>query len=684
MSTAHLLSLTAVVIFSFLVSLTSGERTSDHFFNVPKVPQLISMLMYDSNLSGNPNEDRTHLSELLPAASPNFGLSTEENEFDNTLDDFMDDTNGVDDDDDDDAVEVDKVRLGNIVSKVIIQSRRLCSVGLGYVVERTNGYLTRIVLLIGYIVYLVASLIYRFDDEGSHRLLGFTLLGAVIMTRRTTISACRWIFRKVTGIEKPSPRLQGRLETVRYFTRWLMYGGVTGVMAWILIDKAITEPRNLSSVPGLIIIVLVCLMFSTKPDKINYHTVYWGLGLQFIFSLLVLKWEFGKNAIVWLQSRLDEFFENSVVGSKFLFGDDFADHYIMFGALPLLFFTNGVLTLLYYLGAMQLLIKVIGNFLTFVLETSGIESMAVAAGIFMEGVTSLTAFRPYLVTLSKSQMFLVITSCFSSIGGAYLAVLSKMGVSVEFIIGAMLVSAPATFTVCKLMVPETKDLTKGGRDEAVSKIGDEEKGKYSNGLDAMQTGALNMLSVVGNIAVSAFTLICFIEWINQTLIWFGDRIGENGLSMEFIASYILFPISVAMGVELQDCRRVAMLNGYRVASSNIVAFFKLTEMRENRMIFEDYMLKTNGTGNVTYVNDDIILNDWSKTLHLGFISLRSEAITTYFLCGFSSFLSVAIHLGMMSAYVPNRKKWLTKMAPAAFVAGNLANIMTGCFACIFY
>jgi pyrimidine nucleoside transport protein len=458
---------------------------------------------------------------------------------------------------------------------------------------------------------------------------------------------------------------------------------VAAVMAWIIIDKAIHEPRNLTSLPGIIIIMVLCLLFSTKPDKINYHTVFWGLGLQFIFCLLVLKWQFGKDAVVWLQTRLDEFFDNSAAGSKFLFGDNYADHYIMFGALPLLFFTNGILTLLYYLGAMQLLIKVIGNFLTFVLDTSGIESMAVAAGIFMEGVTSLTAFRPYLGTLSRSQMFLVVTSCFSSIGGAYLAVLSKMGVSVEFIIGAMLVSAPATFTVCKLIVPETRDFKKG-ESSAVSKIGDEEMGKYSSGMDAMQTGALNMLSVVGNIAVSAFSLICFIEWANHTMIWFGDRIGVDGLSMEFIASYLLYPISLLMGIEMEDCRRVGMLNGYRVVSSNIVAFFKLTEMRDNRIKYLDYMLQTNGTGNVTYHNDDIILNDWGVTLPLGFVSIRSEAIMTYCLCGFSSFLSVAIHLGMMAAFVPQRKKWFSEMAPAAFLAGNLANIMTGCFACIFY
>ncbi|BFZ14604.1 hypothetical protein BsWGS_17643 [Bradybaena similaris] len=592
-----------------------------------------------------------------------------------------DEENWTESEDEEDPVE--KMKSGNIIAKFVLGVRRGLSVVVTCILEKTNGYFTTVIFLMAYLAYFIASLIYRFDDEGSHRLLAFTILAIIIKTRSITFGGCRRLVRKVIGSEKKSARFQERFATARFFSRWLLYGGVAAVMAWVIIEKAMTDPQNLSSIPGLVIIMFVCLMFSTKPEKINWHTIYWGLGLQFILALLVLKWSTGKQAIVWVQSRLDEFFENSAAGSKFLFGDDYEEHYITFGALPLLFFTNGILTLLYYLGAMQLLIKVIGNFLTFVLDTTGIESMAVAAGIFMEGITSLTAFRIYLKTLSKSQMFLVVTSCLSSLGGAYLAVLSKMGVSVEFIIGAMLVSAPATFTVCKLMIPESRDLNKKS-DEAIKKIGDEEKGQYSNAMDAMQTGALNMLGVVGNIAVSCFTLISVIEWVNSTTVWFGDRIGVQGLTMEFIASYLLYPISVGMGVELQDCRKVAMLNGYRVVSSNIVAFFKLTQMRENRIKFEDYMLKTNGTGNVTYINDDIILEDWGETLPLGYISLRSEAISTYFLCGFSSFLSVAIHLGMMAAFVPKRKAWFTRVAPAAFVAGNLANIMTGCFACIFY
>ncbi|CAG5121352.1 unnamed protein product [Candidula unifasciata] len=665
--------------------MTKGVGESDHELRAPadngvrQAAEIVSN-SFTNDVSDRPSGSKrsTHLSQQEPDKDPVVEIEMHSLLPKPSPDD---DDNWTDSEDEEDYTQ--KVQSANIIAKIVLGFRRGLSLTISCIIEKTNGHLFTVIFLLAYLAYFIAALIYRFDDEGSHRLLGFTIVGVIIKTRTFIYNSCERLVRKVVGTEKTSARFQERLATARFFSRWLLYGGVAAVMAWVIIEKAMTDPRNLSSLPGILVILLVCLMFSTKPEKINWHTIYWGLGLQFILALLVLKWSFGKQAILWVQSRLDEFFENAAAGSKFLFGDSYQDHYITFGALPLLFFTNGVLTLLYYLGAMQLIIKVIGNFLTFVLDTTGIESMAVAAGIFMEGITSLTAFRPYLRTLSKSQMFLVVTSCFSSLGGAYLAVLSKMGVSVEFIIGAMLVSAPATFTVCKLMIPESRAVNKKN-DEAIKKIGEEEKGQYSNAMDAMQTGALIMLSVVGNIAVSCFTLISVIEWVNSTTVWFGDRIGVEGLTMEFIASYLLYPISVGMGVELADCRRVAMLNGYRVVSSNIVAFFKLTEMRDNRIKFEDYMLKTNGTGNVTYINDDIILEDWGETLHLGYLSLRSEAITTYFLCGFSSFLSVAIHLGMMAAYVPNRKRWFTRVAPAGFIAGNLANIMTGCFACIFY
>ncbi|CAL1537906.1 unnamed protein product, partial [Lymnaea stagnalis] len=255
---------------------------------------------------------------------------------------------------------------------------------------------------------------HRFDDEGSHRLLGCTILGVVIATRSYIRYGFNVFLEKVTGSSSLTPVWKKRENTARFFLRWLMYGACTGVMVWVIVDKAIKEPNNLRSLPGIVIIMFICLCFSTAPNKVNYHTIFWSVGLQFLLSLFILNWKTGKDAIWWLQSRIDEFFHNSEDGSKLMFGQNYKEHYMIFGAMPLLFFTNGMMTLLYYCGVMQFIVTVFGNFLNFILDASPVESMVVAAGTFMEGFTALTAFRPYLKSLTKSQLFLVITSCFSS------------------------------------------------------------------------------------------------------------------------------------------------------------------------------------------------------------------------------------------------------------------------------
>ncbi|CAL1537915.1 unnamed protein product, partial [Lymnaea stagnalis] len=564
-----------------------------------------------------------------------------------------------------------------LLPRIIVSIRKFFLTCLTFVMKKTKGYLVTILLLVGYLAYFIAAMCYRFDDEGSRRLLGCTILGVVIAARSHIKRGFNVFLEKVTGSSSLTPVWKKRENTARFFLRWLMYGACTGVMVWVIVDKAIKEPNNLRSLPGIVIIMFICLCFSTAPNKVNYHTIFWSVGLQFLLSLFILNWKTGKDAIWWLQSRIDEFFDNSDGGSKFMFGQNYKEHFIIFGAMPLLLFTNGMMTLLYYCGVMQFIITVFGNFLNFILDTSPVESMAVAAGTFMEGITALTAFRPYLKSLTKSQLFLVITSCFSSIGSAFLAILAQMGVSIELIIGAMLISAPATFTICKLMFPETSKK----KHVKILDIGNEEKSKYVNWLDAFQEGSFAMLPVVGNIVVSGFTFVCLISWVNNTLAWFGDRVGIAKLSIELIFSYVLYPVPLAMGVAPEDCRRVAMLFGYRLGSTNIVAFFKLERARNNRLKYLDYMLKTGGNGTVTYVNDDVILDQWGVTLPLGFISERSEAIITYALCGLSGMLSVAIHLAMMGAFLPKRRKWLSEIAMAALVAGNLANCLTGCFAC---
>merc|ERR1719239_112897 len=336
--------------------------------------------------------------------------------------------------------------------------------------------------------------------------------------------------------------------------------------------------------------------------------------------------------------------------------------------------------MLYYLGAIQFMVRIVGKSIQFVLDTSPVESMGVAASIFLEGIVAILCLRPYLSRCSKSQLFTILTSIFSSLGGAYLAILASMGISLEYLIPAMVVSAPATFAVCKLMVPETK--WKSNSKDKTLEVDSLEAEQYTSLFDAFQTGAVTMLSLVGQIVVMAYAFFSYIAWFNATLAWFGDRVGIENLSVELITSYVLYPIAFCMGIHLQDCRNVAMLLGYRIGIVNFIAFLKLNALNANRAMFYQYLAETNGT--VTYTRDDIVLDQWNTTLVSGFISERSEVIITYCLCGFSSAFSVVVSTGIMVALVPNRRAWFSKVAVPCLIAGNLANCMTGCFASIFY
>ncbi|GFO09397.1 sodium/nucleoside cotransporter [Plakobranchus ocellatus] len=653
--------------------------------------------------------------------------------------DNAEETQAFDDQDLDDRDRKEQAwQEANILSRAIILLQRGLTKIYQLLIKLSQGYLWTAVFLIGFMIYLAFALRYEFGDEGSYRLVVCTVLAIIIFVwpyvKRFVVTTAKksygsdtlsdkhsnllqkvkFVFRwfgdegsyrlvvctvlaiiifvwpyvkrfvvttakKSYGSDTLSDKHSNLLQKVKFVFRWIMYFVMTGIMVYTLVDEAKEKPKNMRGLPGLFVFLLIALLFSSRPSKIKWHTIFWSVALQFVCAFAVLKWQRGKDAFIWLQDRFDEFFENTHRANFYIFGESWRDHLFVFGAMPLLWFSNAVFTVLYYLGAMQIIIGFIGTILKYVTGVSPLEAMSISAGIFMEGVTNLIVMRPFLSTMTKSQLFAVITGCMSSLGGGYLGLLAALGIPLEFIVPAMLVSAPATFAICKLMVPETLPETAVMQGECKDLCAEEKK-KYSNVFDALQTGAISMLVVCGNLLVIGHAFLSFITWINHTLEWFGDRVGVDGVSIEFISSYLLYPVALAMGVEAEDCRRVATMLGYRIGIYNILAFFELTTMKRNKMVWFKYMTATNFTGPVTHDGLDIKLNLWNVTLNNGFLSDRSEAIATYSLCGFSSAVTAMMLVSVVFAVAPKRKKWISGIALKALVAGNLANCMTGCFA----
>ncbi|XP_035825056.1 solute carrier family 28 member 3-like [Aplysia californica] len=545
-------------------------------------------------------------------------------------DDESDDDWLLDDEDDDD-------RRDNYLARGVIALQNGSRHSYEWLNKITRGYLVSFVLLCAYIGYFVTALCYEFGSEGSKRLVVCTIVGVLAVFSSAISRFIRTTAWRLYGAKELNAKHEHLLEKARFFLRWFLYGALVAAMVYCFIDEGREKPENLRSLPGLAVFILIPLLLSENPGRINWHTVIWGIGLQFLSAVFVLRWETGRDTIMWVQDRFQEFFDNADHGSRFLFGDSYRDHYIIFGAIPIMFFMNAALTVLYYLvfmqwlikaaipimffmnaaltvlyylGFMQWLIKAVGKLLKFGLGTTPVESTCVATGVFLEGITTIMVLKPYLPSLTKSELYAVIVSVYSSLGGAYLAILSALGVSLEFLIPAMLISAPATFAVAKLMVPETKKIK--DCEKKNEEISIDERDKYINAMDAAQTGALTMLSVVGNICVVLFAFYSFIAWVNHTLSWFGDR---------YISSYLLYPVALGMGVDPEDCRNVAMLLGYRIGIYNVFAFFKLADIKVNKVKYAQYMLATNYTGPVTETRDDLVLELWNVTLKDGIISV---------------------------------------------------------------
>lgn len=571
----------------------------------------------------------------------------------------------------------------NIIEKGVLALQFAVITGCQHLRKITKGHFLKIVFLVGFTAYFIAAMIHKFGDEGSHRLLACTVLGASIIVFPYLKRFVLWIIRKCYGSNRLSTKHAVTWKKAKTVMKWVMYFIMSGIMIFTVIQEGRDKPKNLRSLPGIFIFILIAFLCSTKPSRVSWHTIFWSIALQFLCAVFVLKWNFGKNAFLWVQDRFMQYFDNSKAGSVMLFGENYMDHPTIFGAMPLLLFINATFAVLYYLGVMPFVVKAIGTILKIFLGVKQIEATIVSVTIFLEGVATIMLMRPFVEKMTKSQLFLLLTACMASIGGAVVGFLSAFGLSLEYLVPAMLISAPATFAIAKIMVPDYGDSENEDKNET-DRLVEEEYTKYTNTLDAAQTGAMVMVPVLVSASVVIYTFMCWVSWINHTLEWFGDRVGIEGLSIELISSYLLYPVSLAMGVEPEDCRRVAILMGYRLSAYNVIAYLKLVEMKYNKFQYLNYMTSTNFTGTITRHRDDITLDMWNVTLTNGFISDRSEAIVTYCLAGFSSLMGAGLCGGVLITIIPKRKKWVSLYAPLALLGAHLANCMTGCFASLFY
>ncbi|KAL8570252.1 hypothetical protein ACOMHN_029952 [Nucella lapillus] len=528
-----------------------------------------------------------------------------------------------------------------------------------------------VLALLAYLTYFAYCMYYEFGGEPSIRLLVGTIIGALVVANKLRKRFAKCPCTLTCSAFKEDTR-KGQL--IRKCVRWSLYilssGGAVAVIAVDVVPK---RPENLICVGGLAMLILFSYLISRQPDRINWHAVYWGIGLQFWFAVLLRKTTFGANLFEWLADRFVDTIAYTDKGSEAVFGKSFRDHNFVFQALPTLIFFNAVISVCYYLGLVQWFIATFGKFLAFCLGTSPIECVNAAANLFLTLSEAPILIKPFMPDITQSELFAVMTGGFASIAGFLIYVLGAYGAPINHLLTASVMSAPAALAFAKLIFPDERKPTIKAEDAYKVDIR-----HYGNLLGALSKGAKDGLYMAGLTLINVLVYVAVLECMDQTLMWFAERAGVPGVTFTKLVSYVFYPLTFMMGFALQDCLVAGRILGVKIFSTTILSFIQLGTIVKNSQKLEDYISVTNGTWN--YVGDDILLHGTNTTLVGGVMTERSGILATYMACGLSNLGAIGVAIGAFTFLAPSRSTEVYRLVPLALLAGNIASFSTACVA----
>jgi len=400
---------------------------------------------------------------------------------------------------------------------------------------------------------------------------------------------------------------------------------------------------------GAIVILGIAYAFSKDRRAIDLRTVAWGLGLQFVFALLVLKTTVGQRVFSTLGALITRLLGFAGVGSAFVFGalgDSTVWGRVMKGALgpdgaqyasvfafqvlPTIIFIAALFAILYYFGVMQVVVRIFAVLMHRVMKASGAEALNVAASIFMGQTEAPLTIRPYLPEMTESELMTVMTSGMAHISGGIMAAYILFGIEAKHLLTAVIMTAPGTIMMAKMLVPETEVPKTMGSVKLDVEITD------VNVIDAAGRGTGEGLHLALNVGAMLISFLALIALVNALL-------GLAHLSLQQIFGWVFSPVAWSMGVPWRDAPVIGNLLGTRMALNEFVAYSQLGPLKDA-------------------------------------ITPKSFTIATYALCGFANFSSIGIQIGGIGALAPNRRHDLARLGLRAMFAGTLANFMTATIA----
>jgi concentrative nucleoside transporter, CNT family len=406
---------------------------------------------------------------------------------------------------------------------------------------------------------------------------------------------------------------------------------------------------------GLLTMLGLAYAFSTNRKAIRLKTVAWGLGLQIAFAIFVLKVDAGRRLFQAAGAAVNRLLAYSFEGSKFVFGElgkqgSSLGFYFAFQVLPTIIFIAAFFAVLYHFGVMQFIIKQVAKLMTRVMGASGAESLNVAASIFMGQTEAPLTIRPFLADLTQSELMTVMTSGMAHVSGGIMAAYIAFGIDPKHLLSAVIMTAPGTLLMAKMLVPETEQPKTAGRvvmsDEEIAAE------KSENLLGAVARGTTDGLHLSLNIAAMLISFLALIALSNGILGAIHNGLLHVGVgwfpsSLEQIFGVLFAPIAWLIGVPWHDCPIIGNLLGTRMVLNELVAFSLLGPQR-------------------------------------GVLDPRSFTIATFALCGFANLSSIGIQIGGIGALAPNRKSDLARFGVRAMLAGTMANLMSASIAGMLY
>ena len=406
--------------------------------------------------------------------------------------------------------------------------------------------------------------------------------------------------------------------------------------------------ERLISFVGLLVMVGVAWLLSSHKKHVNVRLVVGGLFLQFAFALFILRTLPGREIFDTMGYFVAEVLNAVDAGSRTVFGENFTEFYFAFKVLPTIVFFSSLMAVLYHLGIVQKVILLFAIVMQWTLRTSGAESLSAAANIFVGQTEAPLVIRPYVESMTQSELMAVMVGGFATIAGGVLAAYYGMGIDAGHLITASVISAPAALLIAKVMVPETEQSKTLGRIDLVVER------KTVNVVDAAATGASDGLKLALNVAAMLIAFLALISLFDAGLGWTGKYVGawfgypDFELSLALILGYLFWPFAWLMGIETQDCFHAGELLGLKMAATEFVAYERL--------------------GRWLQADSEVQLAD------------RSVNILTYALCGFANFGSIGIQLGGIGGIAPQRRSDLARLGIRAMLGGTLAAFMTACVA----